>query len=138
MDKKIIDAKEKILGRLASKVAERLKKGEKIEIINSEKAIVTGDPDSTLENYKQKKERGDRDKGPYFPEAPDRIIKRTVRGMLPKNKTGKEALKRFKAHIGNPGLDGEEEKIKGVDVETLSDRGRKYITLREISDFIGS
>ena len=106
--------------------------------MNSEKAVVTGDPDSTLKKYKEKKDRGDRFKGPYFPEAPDRIIKRTVRGMLPKNSQGKDALKRFKAHIGEPGLEGNREEIDGSSVSRLSDRSREYVTLKKISQFIGS
>ena len=39
----IIDATDLVLGRLCSKVAKRLIGGEKIEIVNAEKTIITKD-----------------------------------------------------------------------------------------------
>jgi LSU ribosomal protein L13P len=42
-------------------------------------------------------------RGPKYPKTPDRLFKRMVRGMLPKEKAmGREALKRLYVYIGTP------------------------------------
>ncbi|RLI06236.1 50S ribosomal protein L13, partial [Candidatus Bathyarchaeota archaeon] len=42
MKRSVIDASGLILGRMASIVAKRLLEGEQIEIVNAEKAVVSG------------------------------------------------------------------------------------------------
>ncbi len=81
-DFRIIDASNHILGRLSSYIAKRLLEGEKIVVVNAEKAIITGNPENVFERYKEKYDRGSKEKGPYFPRHPEKIFKRTVRGML--------------------------------------------------------
>lgn len=107
--KRIIDAEGAVLGRLASVIAKRLLLGEEIIVINAEKAIITGSKERVLERFKEKRERGDPIKGPFYPIRPDKVFKRVVRGMLPRKKTkGREALKRLKVYINNPeNLEGE-------------------------------
>ena len=108
-NKVVIDASDTVLGRLASIVAKKLLLGEEIVIINAEKAIVTGSKEHVLERFMEKRERGDTIKGPFYPVRPDRVLRRAVRGMLPRKKTrGREALKRLKVYIDNPeNLQGE-------------------------------
>jgi len=98
-----INGENHVLGRLASYVAKLLLKGYKIYVVNAEKIVITGKWQVVLEEWKHKVlERGDWYKGPFYPKRPDRIFKRVVRGMLPKNKRGKEALKNLKVYIGIP------------------------------------
>ncbi len=108
-NKVVIDASDTVLGRLASIVAKKLLLGEEIVIINAEKAIVTGSKEHVLERFMEKRERGDPIKGPFYPVRPDRVLRRAVRGMLPRKKArGREALKRLKVYIDNPeNLQGE-------------------------------
>jgi large subunit ribosomal protein L13 len=130
----IIDATDAILGRLSARIAKELLKGETVVVINSEKIIVSGNPDSVLKRFKQKRERKDVHKGPFYPRYPDRILKRTVRGMLPyKTSRGRTALKKLKVYIGNP------DNLKGSVVgKTADDLRFKYISLEEVSKKLGA
>ncbi|MFB6265657.1 MAG: 50S ribosomal protein L13 [Candidatus Nanohaloarchaea archaeon] len=129
----VVDGDGRVLGRLASHVAERLKDGEEIKIVNSEKSVVTGDKEEVFEKYRERRDKGSVESGPDFPEAPDRIVKRTVRGMLPDNHDGREAFKRLKTYRGNPeGLETVETGVKTVeDLER-----RNAVTVEEISENI--
>ncbi len=134
----VIDADGLISGRLASIVAKRLLDGERITIVNAEKAIISGSKKRIFADYKIKKDRGSKEKGPYFPRMPDRILRRMVRGMLPYKKwRGREALSRLRVYIGIPDeyLEREKEKIEEVRMERLS-RAR-YVRLGEVSEKLG-
>lgn len=101
----VFDATGCVLGRLASKAAETILEDEETElvIVNCEKAIVTGDKDTVLQRYREKYQRGTARKGPHFPRVPDRLVKRTVRGMIPYDKPrGRNAYKRLRCYIGEP------------------------------------
>lgn len=131
----IINAENRVLGRLASEVARKAKDGEEVQIVNAEKAVISGDKEKIFEDYKQKYERGSKYRGPHFPKRPDRILKRTIRGMLPKNREGREALKRVKTYLEVPhDLEDfeESEAKKGDDLKK-----RNYVKLQEVSEFIG-
>ena len=132
---KIIDAENQVLGRLASSVVKDLLRGESIYIVNAEKAVVSGDPVYTLNVYRERLQRGDPYKGPFFPRQADRILKRTVRGMLPYKKArGKEAFKRLRVFNSLP------EEFRGENLERLGaaeNRNRKFMTLRELSEKLG-
>ncbi|MFX1513959.1 MAG: 50S ribosomal protein L13 [Promethearchaeota archaeon] len=101
-----IDGQNCILGRLASHVAKRLLEGETITICNAEKIIITGDPLKTTDEYAQRlgiRTRSNPLKGPFHPRTPEGLVRKTVRGMLPRRKThGKEAYKRLKVYVGIP------------------------------------
>jgi len=135
----VIDARGHILGRLSSKIAKRLLNGEKIVVVNAEKAIVTGDKRMVFKKYKEKYDRGSKEKGPYFPRHPEKIFKRTVRGMLPwKSRRGREAYKRLRVFIGVPKqLEGKEfEVVEDALLEKVS-KTEKYVTIAEISRYLG-
>lgn len=113
---KIIDAKNCVVGRLASSVAKKLLEGEEIIIINAEKSVYTGNPVYLKKRIEEKRKRGDPYHGPFFPRQAERILRRTVRGMLPYHRArGKNALKRLKVYKSIP------EEYKGKDAETLKD-----------------
>ncbi|KAA0002637.1 MAG: 50S ribosomal protein L13 [Thermoplasmata archaeon] len=130
----VIDATGAPLGRLASVVAKRLLEGEKIVVINAEKAIIVGNKREIKKRYEAKRKiGGTKRKGPYFPRMPDRIIKRTVRGMLPyQQPKGRKAYKNFKAYIGVPD-ELEKEKVEKFKYKTTSN----HITLEELSRHLG-
>ena len=112
----VFDGKNAVLGRLAVAIAKELKKGENVDIINVEKVIITGNPDSIEKFYKAKLDRGERYHGPFFPKKPDGIFLRAVKGMVPFNrKSGREMLHKLKVHNGIPkNLENEETKQMGV------------------------
>jgi large subunit ribosomal protein L13 len=102
----IIDGENTVLGRLASNVAKRLLCGERIVIVNAEKVVVSGEPRKVIEIYKEKHQKRtltNPKRGPFWPKQPDRFVKRTIRGMLPRHKMrGREAYKRLRVYIGIP------------------------------------
>lgn len=134
---KIIDATDHIVGRLSSHVAKMLLNGEEIIIINAEKAVVTGRREFILNYYLEKWQRGSVRKGPHYPRMPDRILRRTVRGMLPfKTSHGREAYKRLKVFIGMP-EDIDSSKVERIE-SAFNKKVRNKITLGEISKSLGA
>jgi large subunit ribosomal protein L13 len=134
----IIDAKDLIMGRLASHVAKKLLEGQKVTVINAESAIVTGTQDAIMAKYRQRRARGERFHGPFFPRMPDRILRRTVRGMLPyTQKRGRDAFHRLKVFIGRPSAlkDVEPVTVPAIDISTSN--AVKYMRLGEISQLLG-
>jgi len=112
----VIDGSNHIMGRLASVVAKRLLKGEKIAVVNAENIVVSGDFYSSLEEWKEFLEVGKYRKGPYHPRRPDTIFRMVVRVMLPREKhKGRTALKRLKVYIGVP------EAFKDVKPESIEE-----------------
>jgi len=135
---KIIDATDLILGRLASHAAKLALMGEKVIIVNSEKAIVSGRRKIVETHYLERLERGEAFKGPFFPRRADMILRRAVRGMLPwKTERGRKAYKRVMCHLGVPNQYASEksETIKAASVDKLSTA--KYITLGKVSQRLG-
>jgi large subunit ribosomal protein L13 len=134
----IIDAKNLILGRMASFVAKKALLGEKIDVVNCEEAIITGSKKAVLAKYQQRRERGEPFHGPFFPKREDRIVKRAIRNMLPfKKERGEKALKNIKCHLKVPikFKNKKLETIKSANVSKI--KNLKYITIKEISDFLG-
>lgn len=135
----VIDATDKILGRLATQVAKKSLLGETIHIINCEKAIISGNKKRVFAQYKKRAERGIHTKGPFLPRMPDRFVRRTIRGMLPyKKPRGSEAFKRILCYKGVP-QQFKDEKIvtlEGHDVSKLP--YLKYATVEEVCKFLGA
>ncbi|MBW2983640.1 50S ribosomal protein L13 [Candidatus Woesearchaeota archaeon] len=118
----IIDATDLILGRLASFAAKKALLGEKIEIINSEKSVISGKKDQVYKDYLRKIQRGIPLQGPYFPRMPDMLVRRTIRGMIPyKTERGKKAFRNIKCWIGVPAKlkDQKADTIKQANVSKL-------------------
>jgi large subunit ribosomal protein L13 len=105
----IMDANDCVAGRLASIAAKELLKGKHVYIVNAEKAVISGDPKYTIKNMREKVKRGDPYHGPFYPRRPDQVMKRFVRGMLPKKPRGAEAAKRLRVFLSVPmELEGKE------------------------------
>ena len=132
-EKIIIDASNAPLGRVASYAAKNSLIGKDVIVLNCDNAVVSGRKTSVLKNYKETRTRGGSSlKGPNFPREPFRIMKRTVRGMLPyKQGRGREALKKVICHNNVPAEYDKSEKIfLAKDLKT------KPITLRELSNIL--
>jgi large subunit ribosomal protein L13 len=101
----IIDGKKAVLGRIASLAAKEALKGNEINIVNFEEIIITGNKKMIEKEFSEKRSRvGHSQKGPKHPETIEKIIKRTIRGMLPNHRggRGKQAFKRIKCYKGIP------------------------------------
>lgn len=136
----VVDATGLILGRLASVVAKQLLMGERIVILNAEKALISGRRLSIIRAAKQRLERrtkGSKTKSPKHPRRPDGIVRRTVRGMLPWDKPrGHAAYKRLRVFIGVP-VD-----YAGVTPQSVPESRRSLtktgvITIGEVAQSIG-
>lgn len=93
----IIDATNATLGRLSSYAAKQSLLGKEVIIVNCDNAIITGDQRMVINEYKEKRSKGGHSlKGPHFPKEPQKLVKRTIRGMLSyKQGRGLAALKRI-------------------------------------------
>ena len=99
----VVDASDLVLGRAASYIAKRLLNGEWIVVVNAEKSVVTGGRHMVIDFYVANRARGSKRTGPHYPRYPDRIFRRTVRGMLPHPKTrGKVAFEHLEVFMGVP------------------------------------
>jgi len=112
----LVDAEDRILGRLASRIAtilmgkdkpwytDFLDTGDFLIVINADKVKLTGNKWEGKTYYshsgypgglKQIRARELLDK------HPEQLVKLAVKGMLPKNKLGRRMLKKLKVYAGN-------------------------------------
>lgn len=134
----IIDAKDLIVGRVATVAAKKALLGEELVIINCQDAIMTGKKEAVFERYMLRRNRGLHTKGPFFHRQPDKFVRRIIRGMLPyKQEKGKEAFKRIMCYVGVPAP------FVGKEFVTLSDAhvsqvpSLKYVTIKDICKHMG-
>ena len=135
----VINADGLVLGRLCTHVAKRLRNGEELIVVNAERAIVSGNRPQLLEFYKHRRKRASSQykmKGPHYPRTPDRILKRSVRGMLEyKKPSGRAAYKRLRVYIGVP------KEYASTQMETLDSAKKpnlvRYMYLGDISRELG-
>ena len=111
----VVDATDRILGRVATKIADRIRGkdkptftphtdgGDYVIVINAEKIKVTGSKFDKKMYYRHSLYPGGL-KSQSFKELneknPERIIEEAVKGMLPKNKLGKSIIKKLKVFQG--------------------------------------
>jgi large subunit ribosomal protein L13 len=134
----IVDANGLILGRLASNVAKLLLQGETVIILNAEKTAISGKKQPIVQEAKMFLEVGHPRKGPLHPRRPDKIVSRTVRGMLPRRKPkGVEAYKRLRVYLGAP-LEFEDKKIQTIPEASADKLKSPYITVGELAKEIGA
>lgn len=128
----VIDGKNTVLGRLASYTAKESLKGEEIAIVNCEQILITGNKKNIFENYEAKRQRvGSTQKGPKVSRTSEKIVKMTIRGMLPDARRmgrGRDAFKRIKCYVGVPKEFAESKKIV-IESKPI----RKGIRVKEIN-----
>jgi|TARA_B100001989_G_scaffold234643_1_gene195343 large subunit ribosomal protein L13 len=112
----VFDASDKILGRFATKIADKLRGKDKptftphvdggdfVVVINADKVKVTGNKAEQKKYYKHSLYPGGLKEKSYkevLESTPERIIENAVKGMLPKNKLGKSIIKKLKVYSGS-------------------------------------
>ena len=133
----LIDADGLIVGRMASNVAKKLLNGEKVIIVNAEKAVISGKKKSKVSEAKTFLEVGSPGRGPFHYRRPDRMLRKTVRGMLPfKQPKGKNALKKLKVFIGVPEDLQSQQTVTLKEAQAAKLRG-PYFTLADLAKEIG-
>ncbi len=137
---KIFDAENMVVGRLSAKAAKAALLGSKVVIVNAEKAILTGDRRTVINEWKEKsniRTSYNPRKGPFHHRRPDKMVRRMIRGMLPWPKPrGKSALKRIHVFIGVPEEYADKEKIV-LEASKYRSLTMKYITIGELSHELG-
>jgi len=111
----LVDAEGEILGRLASKVAKMLRGknkpnytphvdcGDNVIIINAEKINLTGNKwESKTYSHYTGYPGGQRTQSikTVLAKHPERIIEKSIKGMLPKNKLGAQIFRNLKVYSG--------------------------------------
>lgn len=138
-DAKIIDGEGHILGRLASVVAKRLLKGEKIIVVNAEKIVLSGKKRRVVDSYKLMFEvktlKNPYKHSPHRPRSPENIVRRAIRGMLPIDKPkGRSAYKRLRVFVGvPPELESRREEFEKISEAQSSRLGREYVTVGDVA-----
>jgi len=132
-----VNAEGLIVGRMCSKVAKRLLNGEEVTILNAEKAIYSGKKKSKIAEAHKFLEVGAPERGPFHYRRPDRMVKKTVRGMVPfKQPKGKNAFKKLKVFMGVP-LEFKDQKMITFDEAKASKLRGPSFTLAELAKEIG-
>ena len=130
----IIDAEDAVFGRVCSYAAKKALEGNQIIIVNSEKAVITGNRANIIEKYDRLKKKGGHSlKGPKYTRKPEMMWRRGIRGMLPDHRAGqgRVAFKKVMCYTDIP------EQFKGKDIKKLNvDKKIKYMTLKELSERI--
>jgi large subunit ribosomal protein L13 len=135
--KLVFDGQEAIVGRLGAVVAKELLKGNEVAIINSEKAIISGDKKVILEKIIRWRQKGGSSlRGPIVSKLPERLLKRMIRGMLPWDRSrGRQAYKRLRCYKGNGERDLDKELLKSVKKLNHS-KPIKYSSIEQISKLL--
>lgn len=135
-----VDASDQVAGRLSSKVAKLIISGKKVVVVNAEKAVISGSRTSVVNQWKERLEISSRVNpiyGPIHPRRPDNILRRMVRGMVPRKKAkGALAMKRLRVYIGVPATLGANKLTKFDD--TAATRPIPiYVTMGDLSKSLG-
>ncbi len=112
----VVDARDKVLGRLATQVATRLRgkhkpvytphadTGDFIVVINADKVALTGRKWSNKNYYRHTGYMGGLKQitaKKLLEKRPEDLLRFAVRGMLPKNSLGRRQLKKLKVYAGS-------------------------------------
>jgi len=111
----VVDAEDQVLGRMATRIASFLMGKEKpiytnfldtgdfIVVVNIDKVRLSGNKWDDKFYYSHSGYPGglrQTSAAKLLEKHPDRVIKHAVKGMLPKNKLGRQMLKRLKVYTG--------------------------------------
>jgi large subunit ribosomal protein L13 len=126
-----------IVGRMSSYIAKRLLNGEHVIVLNAEKAIFSGKRKSKIAEAHVFLEVGAPERGPFHYRRPDRMLKKTLRGMLPYHQPkGKMAFKRLKVFMGVPLEFKDKQTIQFEEAQASKLKGPSF-TLAELAKEIG-
>ena len=137
---KVFDAEDMVVGRLGSKVAKAALLGDRVVIVNAEKAIITGDRRTVIEAFKEKhkiRTSYNPRKGPFHQRRPDKMVRKMIRGMVSwPTPRGKAAYKRIHVYLGVPDEYADVEKIV-LEKSRYHSLTRKFITVADLSQELG-
>ena len=112
----VVDADSKVLGRVASEVAKIIRGkhkpsftphidcGDNVIVINAEKIRMTGDKMNSKEYISHSGYPGGQKRlspKQMLAKKPERIFEYAVRGMLPKNRLGRQLFKNLHVYVGD-------------------------------------
>ncbi len=136
----VADADGHIAGRLCSKVSKLLLEGNKVVIVNAEKALMSGSRKSILQEYQdwlQIASITHPKHGPFHPRRPDGLLARMIRGMLPRQKSkGIEARRRLRVYISVP-TEFNKMKMTVFDDAKARKAMSYYLTMGEVASSMG-
>ncbi|MFX0035638.1 MAG: 50S ribosomal protein L13 [Candidatus Hermodarchaeota archaeon] len=143
----LIDATDKILGRLCSQIAKKALLGDYIVVINAKDAIISGTKKNIHDHYLAKlsiSTATNPRRGPFHERRPDTFMRRVIKQMLPRKKIrGKEALKRVHVYISDipERFKNKYQKLVPKEIykanKTRLSYYNKYITLENLCERIG-
>lgn len=111
----VVDAEGKTLGRLATRIADALRgkrkpeytphidTGDFVVVINAEKIVVTGSKLDSKRYYRHTGYPGglkSRTLAEMLDRQPEEVIRKAVKGMLPRNRLGRAQLGKLKVYAG--------------------------------------
>ncbi|MDQ3872506.1 MAG: 50S ribosomal protein L13 [Thermoproteota archaeon] len=136
----VVDGTNCVAGRMCSHVSKLLLRGNRVAIVNAEKAMLSGNRYKTIEAYKEQlgiTSVTNPIHGPFHPRRPDTILSKMVRGMVPKRKPdGIAAFRRLRVYMGVP------DELKDAKMESFADSkitkpSSYYISIAEVARQIG-
>ncbi len=111
----VVDADGLVLGRMATEVARVLRGkhkpifaphldcGDHVVVVNADKVVLTASKGDRKMVYRHSGYPGglkSRTYGDLLAARPEEAVRRTIRGMLPKNKLGRQMLRKLKVYSG--------------------------------------
>ena len=111
----VVDAEGRVLGRVATEVARLLRgkhkptytphmdTGDHVIVLNADKVVLTSNKGEKLFVHRHSGYPGGlrtRSYGNLLAEKPEEAVRRAVRGMLPKNRLGRQMIKKLKVYAG--------------------------------------
>jgi len=135
-----VDASNLIVGRLSSVLAKKALGGEKINVVNAEKAGFSAEKEVLAKKWKMRIDltaKGNPHMSPKWSRMPDKIVRKAIKGMLPTDKApGRKAYANIKVFIGVP------EELKNEKLETiesaLNDKKHNFVSVEELSRALGA
>jgi large subunit ribosomal protein L13 len=128
----IVDAEGKTLGRLATQIANVLRGknkpsytphvdvGDFVIVVNAEKVAVTGDKREKKLYWRHSGYPGgirSRTLGDLLEKRPEEVIRKAVKGMLPRNRLARQQLRKLKVYAG-PEHPHQAQKPQQLEIET--------------------
>lgn len=111
----VVDAEDRVLGRLASEIARILRGkhkptfsrhldvGDYVVVVNAEKVRLTGNKEETKRYFRHSGHMGGEKLVPFErmrARRPEWIVERAVKGMMPKNNLGRQMAKKLRVYAG--------------------------------------
>jgi large subunit ribosomal protein L13 len=128
----VVDAQGKTLGRLATQIADVLRGkrkptytphvdvGDFVIVVNAEKIAVTGNKREKKLYWRHSGYPGgirSRTLGDLLEKRPEEVIRRAVKGMLPRNRLARQQLRKLKVYAG-PEHPHQAQKPEQLEIET--------------------